>query len=189
MPGTSLALLSWSEQVSPPHTRCSEGSPLGEAPISCYSYPHLPQGMLPARNSPSSLLHSHTISFGNRFSITPCLGNARPEVVSPTKTVSNQQTRILGPCSHSPVSRGAPSPPSSGFQRCSATELLLCMGRAPRWEVQLANDWTGSNPNPQAKGCLNLSFGTIKDEAREIWTCTVILCIKLRFLTWIQIQL
>lgn len=104
MPATSLALLSWSEQVSQPHTRCSKGSPLGETPISCYFYPHLPQGMLPARNSPSSLLHSHTTSFSNRFNITPCLGNARPEVVSPTKTASNQQTRILGPCSHSPVS-------------------------------------------------------------------------------------
>lgn len=53
MPATSLALLSWSEQVSPPHTRCSKGSPLGEAPISCYSYAHFPQGTLPARNSPA----------------------------------------------------------------------------------------------------------------------------------------
>lgn len=44
MPGTSLALLSWFEQVSQPHTRCSKGSPLGEAPISCYSHPHLPHG-------------------------------------------------------------------------------------------------------------------------------------------------
>lgn len=189
MPGTSLALLSWSEQVSQPHTCCSKGSPLGEAPISCYSHPHLPHGMLPARNSPSSLLHSHTTSFGNRFNITPCPGNARPEVVSPTKTASNQQTRILGPCSHSPVSRGAQPPPSTGFQRCSATELLLSTGRAPRWEVGLANNWTGSNPNPRAKGCLNLGFGTIKDEARETWTCTVTLYVKLHFLIWIQIQL
>lgn len=111
MPGTSLALLSWSEQVSQPHTRCSKGSPHGEAPISCYSYPHLPHRMLPARNSPSSLLHSHTTSFGNRFNTTnPCLGNAHPEVVSPTKPASNQQTRILGPCSHSPACRGAHPP-------------------------------------------------------------------------------
>lgn len=77
MPATSLALLSWSEQVSQPHARCSKGSPLREAPIRCYSYPHLPHGTLPARNSPSSLLHSHTTSFGNRFSITPCLGDNR----------------------------------------------------------------------------------------------------------------
>lgn len=184
VPATSLALLSWSEQVSPPHTRCSKGSPLGEAPISCYSHPHLPHETLPARNPPSSLLHSPTTSFGSRFNITPC-----PEVVSSTKTASNQQTRILGPCSHSPASKGAHPPPSTGFQRCSATELLLSTGRAPRWGVRLADDWSGSNPNPQAKGCLNLIFGTIKDEARETRTCTVILCIKLRFLTWIQIQL
>lgn len=116
MPGTSLALPSWSEQVSQPHTRCSKGSPHGEAPISCYSYPHLPHRTLPARNSPSSLLHSHTTSFGNRFNTTPCPGNAHPGVVSPTRTASNQQTRTLGLCSHSPACRGAHPPHPLAFR-------------------------------------------------------------------------
>lgn len=60
MPDTSLALLSWSEQVSQPHTRCSKGSPLGEAPRRCYCHLQLPHRTLPARNSPSSSLQSHT---------------------------------------------------------------------------------------------------------------------------------
>lgn len=183
MPGTSLALLSWSEQVSQPHTRCSKGSPHGEAPISCYSYPHLPHRTLPARNSPSSLLHSHATSFGNRFNTNPCLGNVpHQDSLKP----ANKDPGALQPF---PCPQGSPPSSPTGFQRCSATELLLSMGRAPRWEVRLANDWTGSTPNPQAKGCLSLGFGTMKDEARETWTCTVTLCIKLRFLTWIQIQL
>lgn len=135
MPGTSLALLSWSEQVSQPHTRCSKGSPLGEAPISCYSYPHLPHRTLPARHSPSSLLHSHTTSFGNRFNTNPCLGNAHQQVVSPTKTVSNQQTRILGLCSHSPASRGAHPPHPLAFrdaqpQSCSLPRAELRGGKS-----------------------------------------------------------
>lgn len=88
-----------------------------------------------------------------------------------------------------PLPAGEPTLLITGCQRCSAMELLLSMGRALRWEVWLANDWTGSTPNPQAKGCLSLGSGTIKDEARETWTCTVTLCIKLRSLMWIQIQL
>lgn len=188
MPGTSLALLSWSEQVSQPHTRCSKGSPLGEAPISCYSYPHLPHRTLPARNSPSSLLHSHTTSFGNRFNTNPCLGNARPEVVSPTKTASNQQTRILGLCSHSPVS-GEPTFLHPRLPEMLSHRAAPFHGQSSEVGSLACNDWTGSNPDPQAKGCLNLGFGTIKDEARETWTCTVTLYIKLHFLTWIQIQL
>lgn len=97
MPGTSLALLSWSEQVSPPHTRCSKGSPLGEAPISCYSYPHLPHGTLPARNSPSSLMHSHTTSFGNRFSVTPAWGTRAQKLCPPPRQPQTSKQGSWGP--------------------------------------------------------------------------------------------
>lgn len=110
MPGTSLALLSWSEQVSQPHTRCSKGSPLGEAPISCYSYPHLPQGTLPARNSPSLLLHSHTTSFSNRFNITPAWGTHAQKLCPPPRQPQTSKQGSWGPAAI-PLCQG--SPPSS----------------------------------------------------------------------------
>lgn len=106
MPGTSLALLSWSEQVSQSHTRCSKSSPLGEAPISCYSYPHLPHGTLPARNSPSSLLHSHTTSFGNRFNIT--WGMHVQKLCPPPRQPQNSKQGSWGPAAI-PLCPGEPT--------------------------------------------------------------------------------
>lgn len=108
MPGTSLALLSWFEQVSQPHTRCSKGSPLGEAPISCYSHPHLPHGTLPARNSPSSLFHSHTTSFGNRFNVTPRPGTHTQKLCPPPRQPQTSKQGSWGPAAI-PLSPGEPT--------------------------------------------------------------------------------
>lgn len=111
MPDTSLALLSWSEQVLQPHTRCSKGSPVGEAPISCYCHLHLPLRTLPARNSPSSLLQSRAIYFGNRFNITTCLGKARPEDMTPPHDSLKPANKDPGSLQACPRFQG--SPPSS----------------------------------------------------------------------------
>lgn len=72
---------------------------------------------LPARSSPSSLLQSHAIYFGNRSDITTCLGKGCPEdTPTPFPPAANQQTRILSPCTNPPFFGGA-RPRSCSLQR------------------------------------------------------------------------
>ncbi|XP_050570601.1 protein FAM78A isoform X1 [Cygnus atratus] len=112
--------------------RAPERPRLGEAPISCYCYLHLPHRTLPTRNSPSLLLQSHIIYSGNRFNISPAWGKRAQKICPPT-AVSNQQTRIRGP--HDlPHAQGRPPSSSHHFQRCSAAKLPspLSTGRSSR---------------------------------------------------------
>lgn len=129
MPDTSLALLSWSEQASRPRARCSKGSPLGEAPLSCYCHLRLPHRTLPARNSPSSFLQSHT-----RHLLRQQVEHHRPAGGSvPRRYIPRRDSLKAaneGPVSLQTPCRGSPPSSRSGFQSCSLQRADV-RGRKP----------------------------------------------------------
>lgn len=184
MPGASLALLSWPGQVSPSHRCCSKA--------------------LPSERHHLAAVATFTFCTGHyqQEILLPHFSKATPRLwqqVWHRHWPGESTPRRYGP-HHEPQtsnkgSRG-PSPgqaavlqalPLRDAQPWSCSPHPGLSGGGAQHHKQLANQWTGSNPNPRAKGCLDPGFGTTEGEAREALTCTVTLSVQLHLTTQIQL--
>lgn len=105
MPETSLALLSWSEQVPSPHTCCSKALSSERHQLAAIAI-FIFQDITSKKFSFTSPNPHHQL--GQRVQ-QQHLGNVCPQDTHPLPvTVSNQQTRLPGPCSCHPPFPGDP---------------------------------------------------------------------------------